>query len=314
SDMHLTTPQTVQATPVSGNLITDASHAIGSNDAWNAVDSLGSEGALISAVNGSSVTASGTTSIQGLYGTLAIAANGAYTYTPTTSLANVSNQGQSETFSYTLRQPDGDSDTANLIIRIADTPYTAPTAISGSGTLNGGAGQDILLGSTGADTLNGLAGHDRLEGGAGNDTLNGGIGNDLLIGDAGNDILLGGIGNDSLIGGTGADTFVWKSGDTGSDVIKDFNIAQGDRIDLHELLQGENDGNILNFLRVDTATSTLQVSTTGSLSADGSNADVTIKLENGGQAVDLSSYGANSSAIVNSLIAGADPLIKVDHS
>ncbi|SDG97832.1 type I secretion C-terminal target domain (VC_A0849 subclass), partial [Pseudomonas benzenivorans] len=176
---------------------------------------------------------------------------------------------------------------------------TAKTIIGGSAdsTFTGGSGNDYLSGGAGSDSLNG---------GAGNDTLDGGVGNDILIGDAGDDI---------LFGGTGADTFVWATGDTGNDVIKDLNLGQGDRIDLSDLLQGENDANIDDYLQVvTTATETvLQVSSTGQLNAGGS-ADVTVTLENGGAPVDLSSYGSTSSQIVSSLIAGADPIVKVDHT
>ena len=115
-------------------------------------------------------------------------------------------------------------------------------------------------------------------------------------------------------GGSGADTFVWRHGDLGNDIIRDFNAAEGDRIDLRDLLQGENDGNILNYLTVNTSTSTLLISTSGVLNATGSNADVSIRLENGGAPLNLSQYGNSPSEIINSLIAGADPLIKIDHS
>ncbi|WP_160490283.1 S-layer family protein, partial [Pseudomonas sp. R-28-1W-6] len=179
-------------------------------------------------------------------------------------------------------------------------------------TIIGGSADSTLTGGTGNDYISGGAGNDSLVGGTGNDTLDGGIGNDSLIGDSGNDILLGGSGNDSLTGGSGADLFIWKAGDTGNDVIKDFNAGEGDRIDLHELLQGENDGNILNYLRVDTATSTLLISSTGVLNADGSNADASIQLENGGAAVNLNPGNLSQADLVNSLIAGADPLVKTD--
>jgi VCBS repeat-containing protein len=156
--------------------------------------------------------------------------------------------------------------------------------------------------STGLTIVGGSAGSE-LAGSAGDDYIDGGTGNDLLIGGAGDDI---------LIGGTGADTFVWKAGDTGNDVVKDFSASQGDRIDLHDLLVGENGGNILDYLRVDTSTSTLQISTTGQF-GQGGEADATITLQNGGNAVDLSGYGIDSSAIINSLVAGTDPIVKVDH-
>ena len=193
---------------------------------------------------------------------------------------------------------------------------------AGNDTITGGAGHDLIYGGAGDDTLNGGSGNDQLFGGvgvdtlkgdAGNDYLDGGAGNDLLNGGAGDDILRGGLGNDQLTGGTGADLFLWQRGDLGNDIIREFNAAEGDRIDLRDLLQGENDGNILSYLRVDTTTSTLQISTTGALNASGSNADVTIKLENDGSAVDLSSYGTTSADIIKSLI-GQHDLIKVDHT
>lgn len=63
-------------------------------------------------------------------------------------------------------------------------------------TINGDAGNNILVGTDGDDTLNGHAGNDDLTGGAGNDTLLGGDGSDSLNLDAGNDILDGGTGVD----------------------------------------------------------------------------------------------------------------------
>ncbi|AIG04068.1 retention module-containing protein [Pseudomonas fluorescens] len=160
----------------------------------------------------------------------------------------------------------------------------------------------------GNDTLLGGSGDDILFGQGGNDYLDGGKGNDILLGGTGNDTLIGGQGNDILIGGTGADTFVWKAGDTGNDVIKDFKAAEGDRIDLRDLLKGETDGTIDNFLKLTTVdnVTTLQISSEGKLNAAGglANADVTIKLE-----------GNNwSGQSINSLITGADPTIKVDHT
>ncbi|CAB5691223.1 Leukotoxin [Pseudomonas putida] len=166
----------------------------------------------------------------------------------------------------------------------------------GNDILNGGAGNDLLFGQGGDDTL---------DGGKGNDILIGGLGKDTLLGGEGNDILLGGKGDDTMTGGSGADTFVWKAGDTGNDVIKDFKVAEGDRIDLKDLLQGEKGSTIDNYLKLTTVegTTTLQVSSEGKLNAAGgiANADVTIKLE-----------GVNwSNTTINSLISGADPTIIV---
>lgn len=148
----------------------------------------------------------------------------------------------------------------------------------------------------------------------GNDTLLGGNGNDILFGQGGNDVLVGGKGNDILFGGAGADTFTWKAGDTNSggvDVIKDFNKDAGDRIDLRDLLQGEDTDTLSKYLQVsnDGHDTILQVSTTGqfasnvSAAAAATTADVHIKVE-----------GVTwSNAMVNSLVSGADPTIKVDH-
>ncbi|WP_143497492.1 immunoglobulin-like domain-containing protein, partial [Pseudomonas sp. Irchel s3h17] len=169
-------------------------------------------------------------------------------------------------------------------------------------------GIDNLLGGAGNDIIFGQGGDDALDGGKGNDILLGGTGKDVLLGGEGNDILLGGSGNDTLMGGSGADTFVWKAGDTGNDVIKDFKANEGDRIDLRDLLQGESASTIDNFLKITTVegVSTLQVSSEGKLNTAGgiANADVTIKLE-----------GNNwSGQSINSLIAGSDPTIKIDHN
>ena len=157
-------------------------------------------------------------------------------------------------------------------------------------------------------------GNDTLLGGNGNDILFGQGGNDILNGGNGNDILIGGKGNDILTGGAGADTFAWKAGDNNSggfDVIKDFNKDEGDRIDLRDLLQGEDTDTLSKYLQVtnDGHDTILQVSTTGqfasnvSAAAAATTADVHIKVE-----------GVTwSNSMVNSLVSGADPTIKVDH-
>ncbi|WP_434607509.1 retention module-containing protein [Pseudomonas sp. R1-7] len=168
---------------------------------------------------------------------------------------------------------------------------------------------DVSGAHDGNDTLLGGAGNDILFGQGGNDWLDGGKGNDILLGGSGSDTLIGGKGNDTLIGGLGGDTFVWKSGDTGNDVIKDFKAGDGDRIDLRDLLQGETGSTIDHFLKISTVdgVSSLQVSTSGQFNAANGAAatpDVTIKLE-----------GNNWSNVnLNSLIAGSDPTIKVDHN
>ncbi|HUE92939.1 Ig-like domain-containing protein, partial [Pseudomonas sp.] len=138
----------------------------------------------------------------------------------------------------------------------------------------------------------------------GNDTLDGGKGNDILYGQGGNDILIGGEGDDILFGGSGADTFAWQNGDLGHDVIKDFNSSEGDVIDLSDLLSTVDEADLSNYLRLDTDSSSLLISTTGAF-ASGGEADITIKVENAGSNV------FTASDTISSLIASPDPLLKI---
>jgi Ca2+-binding RTX toxin-like protein len=72
-----------------------------------------------------------------------------------------------------------------------------------------------------------------LDGGAGNDILIGGDGNDTLLGGAGDDILVGGPGADVLDGGDGDDVIISDGFDT---VINNFVAGANtdDRIDLSD--------------------------------------------------------------------------------
>ncbi|MEB3257294.1 MAG: calcium-binding protein, partial [Cyanobacteriota bacterium] len=89
----------------------------------------------------------------------------------------------------------------------------------------------VLTGTALTGTGNALA--NALTGNASNNVLSGLVGNDTLSGGEGADDLNGGTGLDTLIGGLGADTFRFDAnGPANSDLITDFNIAQGDRIAL----------------------------------------------------------------------------------
>lgn len=85
---------------------------------------------------------------------------------------------------------------------------------------------------------------DTLRGSSVANELKGYVGNDVLEGRGGNDTLVGGRGVDTLWGGTGADTFDFGHVDDSKpqagqwDVIRDFNRAEGDRIDLSRLVSG----------------------------------------------------------------------------
>ncbi|MBL1147707.1 MAG: type I secretion C-terminal target domain-containing protein [Pseudomonadota bacterium] len=72
----------------------------------------------------------------------------------------------------------------------------------------------------------------------GDDEIYGGGGNDFIYGQEGDDLLYGGDGDDVLSGGSGADTFIFHAGDTGVNTITDFDIAQGDTLDISDVLAG----------------------------------------------------------------------------
>ncbi|MEN3336576.1 MAG: hypothetical protein V7647_252 [Acidobacteriota bacterium] len=98
-----------------------------------------------------------------------------------------------------------------------------PATITGSGTIVGTDGPDVIVGSTGNDTILGLGGDDLICGDLGNDTIDGGSGDDFLIGDSSLSILLGQNGgqsvpggNDTIYGGAGDDQIF---GEAGSDTI-----------------------------------------------------------------------------------------------
>ncbi len=129
-------------------------------------------------------------------------------------------------FVYTV--VDGDGDTSSAHLHITTDAFLEGGA--GANSLTGGAGEDILLGYAGIDTLTG--------------------------GD-GDDILIGGPGADVMTGGAGSDTFKYVAGDLdgSTDHILDFNIsAGGDKIDLHEVLQGYTSGNDNSFFKFENIT------------------------------------------------------------
>ncbi|HTV69701.1 MAG TPA: cadherin domain-containing protein [Rhizobiaceae bacterium] len=103
-------------------------------------------------------------------------------------------------------------------------------------------GSNDIFGNAGRNLLSGKGGHDRLSGGRGNDTLVGGEGNDRLDGEPDSDILIGGTGQDTMSGGSGADRFVFEdvsdSIPLSADIIADFAVRSGDRIDVSALYAG----------------------------------------------------------------------------
>ncbi len=78
------------------------------------------------------------------------------------------------------------------------------------------SGSTTLLGQAGDDLLRGGQAYDRIDGGDGNDRMAGFDGNDLLIGRGGRDVMIGGRGEDRIFGG--ADNDLAMGGD-GNDRI-----------------------------------------------------------------------------------------------
>ena len=200
----------------------------------------------------------------------------------------------------------------------------------GNNALYGGDGDDTLMGGSSADILNGgndtdtvlysgaLSGvtvdllNGTASGGSGTDILTsienvtGSNFNDTLIGNDGANTLTGGLGNDILTGGDGADIFKWTSADITSsgtpftDTITDFSIADGDRLDLTDVLTGEPANDLTSYLSVvDTPSGDVEVS----VYADGvlgGTADMTIVIQNPTDSLnDLQNYLQNSTGVIH---------------
>ena len=168
------------------------------------------------------------------------------------------------------------------------------------------------------DDLSGDGSNNALGGNEDSNTLNGLAGDDQLSGNAGDDILIGGTGDDTLIGGTGSDTFVWQLNDGGvagtpaTDTVTDFDsslpASGGDALNLSELLDGEDGGDLTHFLHFELngdGDTVVQISTDGDFAGGFNAGDVeqVIVLEN----VDLvSAYTVNNvvdqSALVQDLV------------
>ena len=131
--------------------------------------------------------------------------------------------------------------------------------------INTSTGDDEINGSVINSVLHGGSGNDRIEmesaegsivdAGSGDDRiaianesksmqLFGGTGEDVIIGGDGDDMISGGVGSDVLRGGAGADRFVFdvSSFGRGTDIVSDFNVSEGDALELSAALTGINRG------------------------------------------------------------------------
>ncbi|PKM04346.1 MAG: hypothetical protein CVV16_05240, partial [Gammaproteobacteria bacterium HGW-Gammaproteobacteria-6] len=203
--------------------------------------------------------------------------------------------------------------TGQLQLEVTATSFDGADSASSSDMIAVSIAQTtntISSGSSGSNSISGTAQNDLIHGYSGNDTIRGGAGDDILHGGLGNDQLIGGAGNDVAWGGLGADVFRWEFGDQGtsaapaSDVVKDFNLGtytgsgQADRLDIADLLQGENAGSIGNYVlaQQEGADTVLYINSQGALNGAGS-ADQIIRMES------VSMGGVNSDDFISNLIS-----------
>ncbi|WP_052003450.1 polysaccharide lyase family 7 protein [Microvirga sp. BSC39] len=162
-----------------------------------------SQGVLINdtAADGGKVAVAGTfATAQG--GSVKINADGSFAYTPKADFFG------SDSFSYTAKDADGDTDTGTVTLAVADVAETAaPT--SPTPTTSRPVTTNTMSGTSSSNSLTGTSG------------------NDLIDGKGGDDKIWAKNGNDVLIGGAGKDTFTFDTTPSSKnvDVIVDFNVA-----------------------------------------------------------------------------------------
>ncbi|MEU2454164.1 putative Ig domain-containing protein [Streptomyces sp. NPDC012765] len=118
-------------------------------------------------------------------------------------------------FTVTATDPDPQVPPALRQFTLTVQPPAAVTCANATPTLQGNAGNNLLIGTPGDDRIFGLGGNDIIDGRGGNDLICGGDGNDALTGSAGNDRIEGQNGNDAVNGGDGNDA---QFGGAGNDV------------------------------------------------------------------------------------------------
>ncbi|MDZ7920881.1 type I secretion C-terminal target domain-containing protein, partial [Rhodoferax sp.] len=237
--------------------------------------------------------------------------------------------------------------TSDATVTVASTSSEISNNDSASNTttmtLTGASTSAFQAGTNSANSLTGTNTNDVLVGGGGGDTLTGGTGNDVLVGGAGADTLVGGSGADIIWGGTGNDTltggntgsttdlisdvFVWRLGDQGNagtpatDTITNFSTASqtsgGDVLNLQDLLQNENSGNLQDYLHFEVSggNTIVHISHTGGFAADAHTVGGTYTTSAETQqivltGVNLSSlYGSTSDAALIANLLGNNKLV-----
>ncbi|HEX5775641.1 MAG TPA: VCBS domain-containing protein, partial [Caulobacteraceae bacterium] len=197
--------------------------------------------------------------LAGAYGSLALLATGAWTYTLNNSDPDLATLDTGETATETFNIQSADGTAHQIVVTVngandagdpndfdhlvtSTTTVTVNPGAPGTQTIYGSTQNDLIYGGSANDFLYGGAGDDVIQGygaggpttgqdsdeiygGSGNDTLSGNQQNDVIYGGSGNDKISGNAGADVLWGGTGQDIFVFDSPSDATDTIEDFSVA-----------------------------------------------------------------------------------------
>ncbi len=235
--------------------------------------------------------------VETQYGDFRIGQDGSYFFQPVVG-APVIESGKSVAFEVLITVKDENNIESEQLVTLNVSP-NGEANIAATSSFNA---------STGDDQIRGTDDNDIILGHAGNDVLDGGLGDDVLYGGSGDDILIGGLGNDILTGGEGADIFKWVDMETASDRVTDFNVEQGDKLDLSDLFDDMSKADIETLL-----------ADLGEGDSKGSVGDVSIEVTNengahltivkGGQTLTIDFDGAvDASYITNSLLENLNHL------
>ena len=179
---------TLEDTAVSGNVLTNDSDPNGDTLTVIASDTLSAQGALVT-----------------------VGSLGGYSYDPTGAVALQSldlGQSATDSFSYTISDGTGGTDTATVTVSVIGVPENAIVGTAGDDALTGTGGDDVLFAWTGSDTLSGGLGDDRLIGGQGDDVYEYALG-------GGDDRIEDGGGSDRLMldSASSVSSFGWSGAD-----------------------------------------------------------------------------------------------------
>lgn len=172
--------------------------------------------------------------------------------------------------------------------------------LSGFGALNGDAGNDTLAGNeTPADGV--LI----------SQTLNGGAGNDLILGGDGDDLLIGGAGEDRFIGGSGADTI---DGGADWDAILISGTSGPDVIDVNQTLATSLSHTVNAALQVDTLVLAAGARTVEEARISSESGADLIRVQNADAlAIDAALNAVQMNVLAGSATGAGDRLIIVDN-